>query len=271
MALTLLLGCGCQALMSVDAAGDNAFMMAQEAGLTPAVERAQPFRLQTFSRNLDSPSDELTIFIEGDGRAWRGRRRPPRNPTPTNPVALRLATLDRSPAVLYMARPCQFIDSPGACDGGVWTSHRYGESVVSAMNRVLDRIQSERQRRLVLVGHSGGGVVAALLASRRTDVVALYTLAAPLSVASWTGAADLTPLQESLDPAQLAPLPARTLARIPQWHYLGAGDDVVPRQALDDYLNNLPRPHRARVVVLDGVDHGCCWAALWPGLRSGGH
>lgn len=53
--------------------------------------------------------DVLRVYIEGDGHAWQSRTRPSADPTPHNPVGLRLALADPSPApLLYLARPCQY-------------------------------------------------------------------------------------------------------------------------------------------------------------------
>ena len=57
---------------------------------------------------VDGPVDEVHVYIEGDGYAWATTTDPSDDPTPINPLALRLAAVDDAPNVLYLARPCQF-------------------------------------------------------------------------------------------------------------------------------------------------------------------
>jgi len=57
--------------------------------------------------NFTSPGKPLTIYIEGDGKAWRSRREISEDPTPDNDLVISLATSDRSPNIAYLARPGQ--------------------------------------------------------------------------------------------------------------------------------------------------------------------
>ena len=56
----------------------------------------------------DKPGNDLNIYLEGDGLAWVSRREPSRDPTPDNPIGLRLAAIDPAPNVIWLARPCQY-------------------------------------------------------------------------------------------------------------------------------------------------------------------
>ncbi len=72
----------------------------------------------------------MVVYIEGDGRAYVNRRTPSNDPTPGNPMALRLALADPSLRVLYLGRPCQYtrggepllhaVLDPGALWRGTW-------------------------------------------------------------------------------------------------------------------------------------------------------
>jgi hypothetical protein len=60
-------------------------------------------------------------------------------------------------------------------------------SVISASNQAVDALkQRYGAQEIVLVGYSGGGAVAALVAARRTDVVRLVTVAGNLDHLAWT-------------------------------------------------------------------------------------
>jgi pimeloyl-ACP methyl ester carboxylesterase len=61
--------------------------------------------------------------------------------------------------------------------------------------------QRSGSTRLTLVGYSGGGTIAVLLAARRSDVAEVITVAANLDVGYWTQRDGLSPLTGSLDPA----------------------------------------------------------------------
>ena len=119
-------------------------------------------------------------------------------------------------------------------------------------------------QRVVLVGYSGGGVVAALLAARRNDVAGLVTVATNLDVGYWVKRDGLAPLTGSLDPVASA---AR-LATVPQVHFAGGRDQVVGADVVRAYIARLPTPHRAALVEIAGYDHRCCWAEAWRELLA---
>ena len=79
------------------------------AGFVKTLVTAEPFLLTAYHR-IAEPGEALTVYIEGDGQAWLSRSRLATDPTPTDPVALRLAALDPSPNVVYLARPCHYTD-----------------------------------------------------------------------------------------------------------------------------------------------------------------
>ena len=87
---------------------DTAASLARTASMTPLSLPTGTFTLASFVR-AEAPGQPLTVYLEGDGLAWASRTRPSTNPTPTDPVALKLAALDRSANVAYLARPCQYV------------------------------------------------------------------------------------------------------------------------------------------------------------------
>lgn len=204
----------------------------------------------------------LTVYLEGDGLAWLSAGAVSPDPTPMHPVALRLALRHPHGAVAYLARPCQFQGPvlPDACRSALWTDARYGPEVVDSMNAAIDQlVQRSGARRLVLVGYSGGGAVAALLAARRTDVALLLTVAANLDTVEWARLQRLSPLAASFNPADHA----AALARVPQQHWVGAADDVVPPAVLAAYAARFPAGARPQVTVVPGFGHACCWQDRW--------
>ena len=69
--------------------------------------KAGDFALMTYQR-FDKRLDNISIYIEGDGRAWETKYRLSEDPTPSNPVALRLAAVDPAANIAYIARPGQY-------------------------------------------------------------------------------------------------------------------------------------------------------------------
>ena len=206
----------------------------------------------------------LTIYIEGDGAEWRSKHEPPRDPTPDNPLTLRLALRDPGASVAYLGRPCQYLDyeALAQCPSLLWMQGRYGEPAVTMMSAAVDLLLlTASAQRVRLVGYSGGGVIAALIAAQRTDVSCLVTVASPLDTDSWTAVIDVSPLTASLNPLALAP----RLATIAQTHIAGADDALVPARALQRFIDALPQ---ARLEVLAGFDHDCCWVRAWEWLRQ---
>ena len=227
---------------------------------------APPFVLTGFVKPVTEPTDTIHVYIEGDGSAWL-RGLPPDDPTPADPVGLHLALADGAPSVLYLARPCQLTTraTEGACALPYWSSHRFSEEVVSSMNSAVDRFKKESGARLlVIIGYSGGGAVAALIAARRDDVASLITVAGTLDHRVWTSHLEVYPLSGSLNPVDQA---AR-LASIPQTHFVGADDEIVPPLVAESYMRALPSRKNARVIRMPGYDHPCCWDRDWPALLA---
>lgn len=102
-------------------------------------------------------------------------------------------------------------------------------------------------------------MVAALVAARRDDVDALVTVASPLSLQVRTEQLALSPLTQSIDPAEHVD----SLASIAQLHLVGGADATVPASVLKDYIERLPAGHHAALTVIEEANHSCCWNALW--------
>ena len=169
--------------------------------------------------SADGPVSTLTIVIEGDGRAHDRHGRASVDPTPTRAVGLNLAKAWPGPAA-WLGRPCQYVED-AACEAAHWTTHRFSEEAVAMTDAAVSALMAQAgAEKVVLVGWSGGGVMATLVGARRDDLAGLVTIAAPLDVRAWTTSRGLSPLQ-GLDPADLSPIAA------PQLHLTGAFDPVV--------------------------------------------
>ena len=166
----------------------------------------------------------LTVYLEGDGHAWANRFTKSDDPTPLEPVALSLATQDPSANVAYLARPCQFVINTHydrGCNSEFWTSRRYSAKMIEASNQALDQLKNRyHATQLVLIGYSGGGAIALLVAAQRKDVAKIITVAGNLDTVAWTNIQQLDPLKGSLNPADsaiaLEAIPPSTFCRRPR-------------------------------------------------------
>lgn len=206
----------------------------------------------------------LTIYIESDGAPWRVPDEPPFDPTPHKPMVLQMAAADPGPAVAYLGRPCQYL-SPGAlarCDPALWILGRFSEDAVATTNSALSTMKRRAQASSInLVGYSGGGAIAALVAARRDDINCLVTIAAPLDTDAWTSAIGVSRLSYSLNPADHA----GKFGALHQTHFRGRKDTLVPPSTTRRFLAQVPG---AQIIDQEGYDHQCCWKEDWKELRA---
>ena len=201
-------------------------------------------------------SSVLHVYLGGDGTPWLRKRVAAIDPTPRTPLMLELMSLDPAPS-LYLGRPCYHgLNKSKACSPDLWTDRRYSEAVVASMSAALDHLSVDYQR-LVLLGYSGGGTLAMLLAERQPKTGTIITVAANLDTARWVELHGQQPLSGSLNPAARASLPLR----IRQLHIAGENDDNVPPLLVHEAIS---RQQGAEFKVFPKQDHRCCWGAVWP-------
>ncbi|OGR03704.1 MAG: hypothetical protein A2520_03720 [Deltaproteobacteria bacterium RIFOXYD12_FULL_53_23] len=255
--------CGCAFNDSFGGSRKNAVNWASDRGFTERSLTAGPFQLLALTRRRGENTETLTVYIEGDGAPWITPWHPPRDPTPRKPIALALAAADTAETVIYLGRPCQYqqADKLADCAPIWWIEQRFALEVLMAYDEVLTQLKSAfGAQRLRLVGYSGGGVIAALLAVRRTDVASLVTVAAPLSLNKWVAWHDLTPFAESTTD------PVAEKGRFPPGvHWAGEKDSIVP-PAIVEYFVKVKAGQT--LFTLPGYDHECCWAQEWPSLLT---
>jgi hypothetical protein len=231
--------------------------------------RAEPFNLVSYLPVPQKTGQRLTVYIEGDGFAWISESQPSLDPTPLNPIGLKLALADQNGNAVYLARPCQYIDAEAnGCAQRYWTGARFSPEVIASENEAISQLKSRfRAQTLTLVGYSGGGATAALVAARRTDVARLITVAGNLDPQSWAVYHHIQPLIKSLNPVdEIAGLTA-----IRQWHFVGGKDNVIPPSLVESYAARFPVGQRPAVLIEPTFDHQCCWAENWALLMEQVH
>jgi pimeloyl-ACP methyl ester carboxylesterase len=251
---------GCAGLPDPAARRQAVLDQAASHGLVPLPP--SPTGLPVLALGRDGPGQDLVVYIEGDGLAFLNRSTPSPDPTPVHALALGLALADPAPKVAYLGRPCQYAAPlPPACREDLWTGARFGPEAVAALSDALsDARAALGARRLHLVGYSGGGAMAVLLAARRDDVADIVTVAGNLDTRAWTTWHRVTPLTASANPADAA----ASVALLPQVHVSGADDTVCPPFLAEVFLERLGHPPGARRLVLPGVDHHRGIEAAWP-------
>ncbi|WP_428562378.1 MAG: alpha/beta fold hydrolase [Solidesulfovibrio sp. DCME] len=260
---------GCAGVPSGAARRQAAEALAASGRLRPLILDTGPAcrpPLAAYARN--GPGQTLTVYIEGDGQAYSDRFTPANDPTPADPLALRLAGLDPGQKVAYLARPGQYLppEALAGCDLALWTTARYGPQALACLDAALDAAKTALgATSLRLVGYSGGGALAVLLAAGRPDVTGLATVAANLDTEAWTALHHVPPLAASRNPAEAA----AAVAHIPQAHYAGSNDRNTPPWLCERFLARLPAGADARCLVIEGAGHHDGLAAAWPALVPG--
>ncbi len=220
-----------------------------------------PLPVRALIKTTSSANDLLRIYIEGDGRAWINRFTPATDPTPRDPLALRLALQDPASSVAYLARPCQFIPKSerDVCLPVHWTKDRFSAEIIKTMDTAVSQLKKRSgASRMTLIGYSGGGAVATLIAARRNDVDLLVTVAGVLDHASWTELKQVSPLSGSLNPVD----ELGRLVGLRQVHFVGGKDNIVPPEIARSYVDQAVSS-QVQMILLPDQGHHCCWEKVW--------
>jgi len=236
---------------------------ARSLGFASCVLAGDPFRHVAYFAQADARGDALHVYIEHDGTPWIDRTHVSSDPTPRAPFALELMARDTGPR-LFLGRPCYFdTHADEGCAAVLWTHRRYAPEIVASMVAALRAFLARHPRRhVVLIGYSGGGTLAWLVASHVPETSAVVTIAANLDTDAWTTLHGYSTMSGSLNPASQPPLPSS----IVHLAYVGARDENVPPSVVQSFAATHPG---TRMIAISGFDHRCCWIERWPQLLGG--
>ncbi len=211
-----------------------------------------------FNQLLTSPEKKIVhVYLDGDGTPWEKHRWVTDDPTARNPIILEMMVQDSSPAVL-LGRPCYYgLGGGKPCRSKFWTSHRYSPEIVSSMVKALVFwLEKHDFNKIILIGYSGGGALAMLMAPKINQLETVVTIAANLDIDAWVQLHRYSPLSGSLNPAEL------TISdKIKLIHLIGGQDRVAPVSIIKKIAKN---NNHSIFIEFPQFDHFCCWVKEWP-------
>lgn len=216
---------------------------------------AGKFTLASWQK-ITAPEKPVKIYIEGDGHAFNAHGRVSADPTPRGTLLRELAFKDSAPNVVYLARPCQYINSP-ECNPEYWSDARFAPEIIDSSAKAVRSLSQVRP--VTLIGYSGGATVAALIAVRHPDIPVrkLVTVAGNLDHQAWTTWHHLPPLNGSLNLADYR----QELSLMAQSHYLGTADEVIPPHLTKNFIGDTPAIH-----LITGASHDRNWEKAFPDI-----
>ncbi len=260
--IVLLTGCA-----SLSTRSKDADTIAASAGMQKQEIDTGSFILTSYYK-INDKNAPVNIYIEGDGFAWASKRELSANPTPKNAFTLQLAAEDPSKNVIYIARPCQYtsFEKDKLCEPKYWSGSRFAEIVVDSVDKAVSHYAAMQPKpEINLVGYSGGAAVAVFVASRRSDVVTLRTIAGNLNHDAVNRYHKVEFLQDSLNPIDVA----GKLASLPQYHFAGSEDKIIPVSVIKEFAEKAEQGLSCvKVSSVNGATHYSGWKEHWKELLA---
>ena len=208
----------------------------------------QTYTLATWQKITNSKSP-IRFYIEGDGYAFDKWGKPTNDPTPISTIVRKMAFNDYNPNVVYIARPCQFIQT-SLCTKESWSTGRFSYAAVQALYETTKKIAKNRP--IIYIGYSGGALLSGLVIQEfpQLNVIKWITVAGLLDHKAWSDYLKLYPLSDSLN---LEKLPS-----ISQSHYIGDNDSVIPL----DLMKKIT--HEKNLYIINNATHNNNLEQIFP-------
>lgn len=183
----------------------------------------------------------IRFYIEGNG-----------NPTPADPMALKLAAKDPYINVVVLSRPCQYTQNKLCENPEIWTRQQYSPEILREMEEiVVYYIQKYKAPDVEFVAYDGGAPIAFNLALQLGRVNKVVTVAGILDMDSYA-------IQNGLPSYVNAKNPMKSisqLSQIPQIHYVGGKDKETTPAMAERFVSKLQNPKMALVRVAPDMGH----------------
>jgi hypothetical protein len=126
------------------------------------------FTLLSYYR-ITKPGEAINIYIEGEANTRQNRKHLIKDPTPKNPLTLKLVKIDPSPNVAYLARSGQYVKGKKLpLDPAYWSDKRFSSEVITAMNAAVGQLaRYANTDKINLIGYADAGAIAVLIAAIR--------------------------------------------------------------------------------------------------------
>jgi hypothetical protein len=235
----------------------KAFGLAENNQYRPLVVKTSTFPLQIFYK--DYHSKHAVIYFEGDGLVINKYGEVAINPTPTDPMAIRLASVDsRNLTKVVITRPYHYTKDH-IPDPKYWTTARYSTEVIQATIEAIQFCQQKFHFETVeFVAYSGGASVALLVAAKFKNLQRIITFAGNLDHSQWTHYHQTQPLSLSLNPLENR----EKLREIPQIHFLGTEDANTTIDLGLQYKQKLGS-EKICIIPIKGFEHDSNWPDIW--------
>lgn len=212
--------------------------------------QTRTYKLVSWQKITDK-TQPIRIYIEGDGHAFNYAGMPTSNPTPKGTFLREIAFNDPNPNVVYLARPCQYV-TDSVCTQKDWTTGRFSQKSIDSIAEAIKSIVKDNQT--ILIGYSGGALLSGLVINQNSDinVQKWITIAGVLNHTKWTQTLNLQPLINSLD--------LDTLPNIPQIHYIGNKDTIIPSELTQSIVP------KKDLVIVQNASHDNGYTEIYPDI-----
>ena len=130
-----------------------------------------------------------------------------------------------------------------------------------AINDVINKVNNNQK--FSLIGYSGGGGIAVLVAARNPMVKDIITIAGNLDHRAFTDYHKVTPMAGSLNPINYA----KSIKHIPQWHISGGKDHIVPPFIAEKYVAE-SASLCVKQKTFPNIDHRSGWDKVWESIYT---
>lgn len=183
----------------------------------------------------------IRFYIEGNG-----------NPRPDKPVALRLAENDKTPNIVVLSRPCQYINNKLCANQDLYTVSQYNPEIIREIEEiVVYYIQKYDAPNVEFVAYDGGAPIAFYMAEKLGRVKKVVTIAGILDLDAYVNKHNLPAFKDAENPIKMG----SKIANIPQIHFVGGKDTVTTRGMVERFVSKLHNPKSAVVKVAPNMGH----------------